>query len=371
MGEKRSGKKKKGEPTYDALIHEATSAVRKKYKGAIIGSGSEELVFPDVWLSMGSLALDRVCRGRNPGGIPIGPKQGRMIHIAGDWSTGKSLILDHLFKSVQDIGGIALCSETEGSRDPYFAQLIGLDLDKLVIKRPPTIEEVIDWGIAFHNSIRQTNPTIPILWGIDSLDSVESTKMKGIGLSESGGWRYGGGRSEALGAGLKKVSSLCANFPTTLVMLNQTRENIGVMFGPKKRTPGGNPPHFYASLELMLSVGRKGDVRGKYEGTKLTGEQRKRLGMRATERGDVVGRWIRARVSKSKVGATANQEADFYIAFHRGVHKWAGLLQRLLHEGKVTLGEKEVIKYSGHTFPNEKAWLIWLSENQHLLEEGK
>lgn len=371
MGKQRTGKKKKTEPTYDELIHEATTAVKKKYKGAIIGSGSEELVFPDVWLSTGSLALDRVCRGRNPGGIPIGPRQGRMIHVAGDWSTGKSLILDHLFKSCQDIGGIALCSETEGSRDPYFAQLIGLDLDKLVIMRPPTIEKVIDWGMAFHNKVREVNKTIPFLWGIDSLDSAESGKTEGIGLSEGGGWKYGGGRSEALGAGLKKISSLCATFPTTLVMLNQTRDNIGVMFGPKKRTPGGNPPHFYASLELMLSVGRKGDVRSKYEGAKLSGEQRKRLGMRATERGDVVGRWIRARVSKSKVGSTANQEVDFYIAFHRGVHKWAGLQQRLLHEGKLTLGEKDLIKHGDHKFADEKEWLIWLSENQHLLEEVK
>lgn len=371
MGEKKPRKKKAAEPTYDELIHEARSAVKKKFKKAIIGSGTDQLVFPGVWVSTGSLALDRICRGWNPGGVPVGPRQGRMIHIAGDWSTGKSLILDHLFKSVQDIGGIALCSETEGSRDPYFAQLIGLDLDRVEIKRPPTIEEVIDWGITFHDSIRKTNPTIPILWGIDSLDSVESTKTRGIGLSEGGGWRYGGGRSEALGAGLKKVAALCAMYPTTLVMLNQTRENIGVMFGPKKRTPGGNPPHFYASLELMLSAGMKGSVRSKYEGAKLTPEQRKRLGMGATERGNVVGRWIKARVTKSKLGATAHQETEFYIAFNRGVHKWAGLLQRLLHEGKVSLGPTDRIEHDGKFFADEKEWLVWLSENQHLLEEGK
>jgi RecA/RadA recombinase len=353
-------------PHRDQILAHAAKLVERKFRDVPAGMASKELTYPDMWVSFGSLALDRTCRGRTPGGIPVAP-HGRIIHLAGDWSTGKSTLLDHLFKSVQDAGGIAVCSETESTRTPHFAQAIGLDLEALYIMRPPTLEKVIDMGLTFHEQVRTLDPAIPFLWGIDSLDSSESEKTADKGLSESGGWHYGGGRSEALAAGLRKVAPLCGKYPTTLVMLNQTRDVIGA-FGRQKRTPGGNPPHFYASLEIMLTVGPKGDVRGEYRGAPLSPEQRKRFGLRATERGDIIGRWIRARVTKTKVSTTLGQEADFYIDLQRGVHSWAGLLQRLLMEGKIMLGEKDAIIHGENTFHTEQEWLTWLSQNMQALE---
>jgi len=130
-------RKSKTEEQLTELIKVATRAVEKKYKDTPIGTGTEQLMHPSIWVSLGALSLDRACRGKNPGGIPIGPKYGRIIHIAGDWSTGKSLILDHIFKSVLDLGGLGACTETESSRDPHFAHAIGLDLDRVTLLRPP------------------------------------------------------------------------------------------------------------------------------------------------------------------------------------------------------------------------------------------
>jgi RecA/RadA recombinase len=358
----------------DKIIAQAAKLVEKKFKDVPAGLASTELVYPTGWLSWGSIALDRACRGHGFGGVPVAP-QGRVIHLAGDYSTGKSVLLDHLFKSVQEMGGIGVCSETEQTRTPHFVQAIGINPDRLYIMRPPTLEQVIDMGILYHDAIREEDPEVPILWGIDSLDSSESEKTADKGLSESGGWHYGGGRSEALAAGLRKIVPRCGRYPTTLVMLNQTRDVIGA-FGHQKRTPGGNPPHFYASLEVWLTIGPKGDVRGEYQGAELTAEQRKRFGMRATERGDVIGRWVRARVSKTKVSATLGQEADFYIDLRQGIHRWAGLLQRLLQEGIVDLGEKDKIihtvgegeKAEKHEFKDEGQWLTWLSKNVKVIE---
>ena len=84
-------RKKETTDNRQELIELATRAVEKKFKDTPIGTGTEQLLYPTIWASLGSLSLDRVCRGHNPGGIPIGPKYGRIIHIAGDWSTGKSL----------------------------------------------------------------------------------------------------------------------------------------------------------------------------------------------------------------------------------------------------------------------------------------
>ncbi len=355
---------------FDELIQGAKAAVEKKFKDSTVGLGSEKLIYPTQWVSTGSLSLDRLCRGFNPGGLPVGPGQGRVVHVAGDWSTGKSAILDHLCKSIQDMGGISAITETEMSRDPHFAQAIGLDLSRVVIFNPPTIEESFAEFEVWHDYVRSKNAEIPIIHGYDSLTATEAQRTADSQLTESGLFSYGGGRSQALGDALRRyVNRICGRYPTTLVMLNQTRDKIGVMFGDKKTTPGGNPPHFYASLEIRLSIGSKGDVRGPYQGAKLSAEQRKRFGLRATERGNIIGRWIRARVTKSKVGENLGQDCDFYISFERGINKGSGLLQRLLEEGAVTLGKNNAILHGDLSFAEEAAWLKHVAQNMDLLDK--
>lgn len=373
------------------LIKKAGAAVRKAFKGSISDVASRSLEFPSVWASTGSLALDRLCAGRNPGGVPIGLRQGRIVHIAGEWSTGKSLLLDHLFRSViVDLKGLAKCAETEGSRDPHFAQAIGLPLDLLVIDRPDTIEQAFDMFEEWHGAVRKEDEEIPVIYGFDSLDSTEAEKSAKEGLSKGGGWHYGGGRSEALGAALRRTAKVCARYPTTVVLLNQTRDNVGVMFGAKKTTPGGNPPHFYASLEVMLTPSPRpggGYVRSALPVPPLSKAAIKRLGLfnlyteggEASDRGAVEGRYVRARVSKTKIGTTLDTTADFYIDFRKGVHLWEGLAERLMFEGRLRCGldgatDYEMLLDLGAEaqpeplrFPTKKAWLNWLAQNMEVL----
>lgn len=364
------------------LIKAASAAVKKSFKGGISEVASKALEFPSVWASTGSLALDRLCTGMNPGGMPMGPTMGRIVHIAGEWSTGKSLILDHIFKSViVDLKGLAVCTETEGTRDPHFANAIGLPLDLLTIQRPQTFEEAFDMFQEFHETVRKDDEEIPIVWGFDSLDSTEAEKSAGTGFSEGGGWRFGGGRAEILGAGLRRMSNIVSRYPTTMVMLNQTRENVGVMFGPKKRTPGGNPPHFYASLEIMLSAANRpggGLVRAKSNLPDLTQDALKRLGLKYQEAGTVLGKYVKAKVTKSKVATTFDTTADFYIDFRRGMHRWEGLAERLMFEGLLKTGKDGATDFEmtgvpdleRQVFPTKKEWLNWIAQNLDTLRYG-
>jgi RecA/RadA recombinase len=353
------------------LIKAAAAAVRKNFKDSASGTADKELEFPSVWASTGSLSLDRLCSGMNPGGVPIGATMGRIIHIAGDWSTGKSLVLDHIFKhTILDHAGLAVCSETEGTRDPHFANAIGLPLDLLTIQRPPTIEEMFDMFLEWHDTVRKEDDEIPVVWGIDSLDSSEAGKSAEQGFSESGAWKFGGGRAEAFGACLRRMALVSSRYPTTLVMLNQTRENLGMMFGPKKRTPGGNPPHFYASLELMLSASSRpgrGLVRSEVVLPDLTADAKKRLGLAYVDKaGTVLGKYVKAKVTKTKVGQTFDTECEFYIDFRRGVHRWEGLAERLMFEGLLMTGRDGMTDFRmaglDETFATKKDWLNYLAE---------
>ena len=339
------------------LIESAGAAVKKQFRGSISDVASRALEFPSVWASTGSLALDRLCAGTNPGGLPIGKRQGRIVHIYGEWSTGKSLLLDHLFYDVLvRLRGLAKCCETEGSRDPHFAQAIGLPLDLLVIDRPDTIEQAFDMFEAWHEDVRGQDAKIPVIYGFDSLDSTEAEKSAGEGLSKGGGWHYGGGRSEALGVALRRMARVCARYPTSVVLLNQVRDNVGVMFGPKKRTPGGNPPHFYASLELYLKASARpgsGYVRSPLPVPPLSQAAVKRLGLydlytdkgKVSERGAVVGRYITARVMKTKMSTTLDTTADFYLDFRKGAHRWEGLAERMMFEGRLSCAKDGASDY--------------------------
>ena len=373
-------KKKPATTTLDArreLLANAEASVLKRYKGALFGRAEKELVLPSVFVSGGSLALDRICAGRNPGGLPIGPRSGRVVHVYGVWSTAKSLLLDEWFRSViVDHGGLGYRAESEGTCDPHFANAIGLPLDLLELDRPETLEEAIDHFIDWHDSIRTKNETIPILGGLDSLDSSEAERAADKGLSEGGGWRYGGGKSEALGAGLRKIVKRTARFPTSFVILNQTRENPGIMFGQKHQSTGGNPPHFYASLELRLTRSPLGDVRGPYRGTPMSAVLRKRLGFGPTDHGDVVGRWVRATIMKTKLAQTYQRNADFYVDFSRGVHKWGGLLQQMIYEGRILARENNTVQQrlvdpdgvvETLEFKDANEWTEWIAQHPEAL----
>lgn len=367
---------KRSKDSRAALLASAQAAVKKTFRGSVSDIATRALEFPSVWASTGSLALDRLCAGVSPGGVPMGKRAGRILHIAGEWSVGKSLLLDELFQSViVDLKGLAKVSETEGTRDPHFANAIGLPLDLLVVDRPDTIEQMFDMFMEWHDDIRSQDEEIPVIWGVDSLDSTEAEKSAKEGLSQGGGWHYGGGRAEVLGVGLRRIANkVCARYPTTVVLLNQTRDNVGVMFGPKKRTPGGNPPHFYASLELMLTASPRPDHGYVRDPTApaLPDATVKRLGLYGVAdkkaRGAVVGRYIRAKCTKTKMSTTLDAGADFYIDFRKGIHKWEGLDVRLYAEGYLKTPDLATdYEFAGQTFKTKKDWLNWVAQNPDSL----
>lgn len=367
----------------DAMLAAATAAVRAGFKedDLLMEHGEEALVIPTVWMSTGSLALDYIMRGLLPGGVPLGPRQGRVVHLFGLWSTGKSLTAEHMAKSVQDAGGAVLIAETEGSRDAHFAKSIGLNLTRLHIQRPRSLEVAFDGFLKWHRALRMAEAKAkakvlrPVLWILDSLDSSESEKSADKGLSEGGGWQYGGGRSQALSAGLKKVVRECGRFPTSVVLLNQTRVNVGIMFGDKTTTSGGMPPHFFASIEISLKPSPRGTVRGRYKGQKLNAALAKRRGIPVEGKGDVIGAWNRAKITKSKVSGTFLKEADFYVDFRKGIDRYAGLFDVLLRDGITGFAEDNEKKRvwmrtpenKRRSYATEQAWLQACADDPEYL----
>lgn len=133
--------------------------------------------------------------------------------------------------------------------DDQRAATLGVDLSRLVYEQPAHLEELIEM---VKLTLRTHDGKVPFLgvW-----DSIASTNTK-QGLSMEAGKSRVGDVPLLLSNELKKILLLLHKKRAHLLMVNQTRQKIGVIFGSNITTPGGNAPKFYAWQRLWLMGGK-------------------------------------------------------------------------------------------------------------------
>ncbi len=212
---------------------ELASQINKILGSDTIILGSDPALVVE-YLSTGLLPIDILLKG----GIP----KGRFIEIFGGYSTLKSYIGLCTIAETQKVGGTCALIDTEGSFDPEWAEHIGVSIDDLILLEPETGELAID---ATELLIRERIDLI--VW-----DSVAATLPKSEAeLQLSGGKNLQPARLAALmSAGLRKLTS--ANTKTAILCINQTRINVGQMFGNPEQTTGGRALGYYSSIRVAL-----------------------------------------------------------------------------------------------------------------------
>lgn len=93
------------------------------------------------------------------GGIP----RGRISIIAGNESSCKSALCYNLIANAQRLGDVAALIDIEQGLTPSWAKVFGIDLDKLIVSYPTTLEEAYNIADALVNMVK------PGLLVIDSL----------------------------------------------------------------------------------------------------------------------------------------------------------------------------------------------------------
>lgn len=193
------------------------------------------------FFSSGSVLLDCALGG--------GWAENRYANIIGNTSTGKSLL------------AIIACAnyrkkypkrkiyyvETEAAFDPEFAQRIGLPQDNLFFPEIFMVEELFK----FIEDIAD-QPSLVI---IDSMDALTTESELEAEFESSG---YAGARkAERMSSMFRQLNQKMSKGNITLIIVSQTRDKLGVVFGRKWTRAGGRALDFYASQIVVLTPGAK------------------------------------------------------------------------------------------------------------------
>lgn len=253
----------------------------------------------------GSFAFDCMLAG----GIP----ENRITLLAGPYSAGKTTLAlkvvanaQRIFKERAEMTNtsekVVFWNDVEGVFDDSWARACGVDLDTLIVGKPEYGEQALDIADAV---VRSGTCGLLVIDSIAALipkkEMDDSMDDSGVGLAA----RMVNKFLRKLVSGMQPRSlldDLAAKneVGTTVLLINQLREKVGVMFGSPEVLPGGRGQEFVASIIL--------DIR---RGEWLNAKWRDELGV---DRSEAVGHVMKCTVRKNKTAPPrTSAEARFYF----------------------------------------------------------
>lgn len=289
---------------------ELMAEINKALGEGTVRLGSDESLLVKR-LPTGVLPIDHLLDG----GIPTG----RFTELFGAYSTLKSYIALSCIAQTQKNGGVCAIVDTEHAYDPVWAESIGVNTADLIYQAPETGEEAVDV-----TEVLVRNGVDLVVW-----DSVAATLPQAESAKRMSKESVQPARLAALmSLGMRKLTA--ANDHTAILFINQTRLNVGVVFGDPETVPGGRALPFYASYRVALrKAGKEKESVDTYDST----------GKKTTVN-QVTGHKIRATLEKSKLSApsrdvlftfdlTSGQVDEIGYALSAGLEK--GIVK---HEGR-------------------------------------
>jgi len=293
---------------YEAFLKamgDITKASAKKFKDnplrQLVISPLPEIISEEgiETFSTGSLVLDSVLGG----GFP----KGRIIEISGAEGSGKTSIALTAAGNIQKQGGTVLYLDVEQAFDPVYATKLGVDVEKLGFAQPTYAEDVFG-AIRALCASGTTDliivDSIPALMSASQSSDLEKAQVAPL--------------PRIISKVMPELIALLNKTNTTIIFINQIRDNIGQLYGPKEVTPGGKALKFFCSQRIK--VAKKTLVK---------------------EGDEVIGTEVRLKCLKNKVAAPYG-EGVTVLTFAKGINRPAELA--------LVAEDLDIIKKTGRTY---------------------
>lgn len=313
--------------------------ILKKY-GEIVKLASETKE-SGLWLPSTFFALNYTFGG----GIPFG----KILEVAGEESSGKSLIAYNFAYTTQQLGGHVIWVDAESSWMNSWAIENGVDPEKVTVVNDTRIEYVsdvvADLAIYTRSQLTYNEPILLVIDSVAAMDCADNIDSKMVeGKAEMGG------RAKALYKYFRIRSELFYRLGVTQIYINQLRTALNVGFGKDNTTTtGGVALKFYASIRAAFYSGRSITVKQK-------GKERK------------AGKLVTIRLIKNKVApprpTISKCPVYFNPKFHEvGFDRCFGLEDVLVENDIIEKSSGGIYKYKGKTLARGE------EKFQKLLEE--
>lgn len=247
------------------------------------------------WIPTGSRWLDSIiCKGKLAG-IPVG----KVVEIAGLESSGKSYMAAQIGVNAQKKDYNVIYFDSEVALDSSFLKRAGIDFDKFLYAPAESVEKVLQ---LIEDTMKLSERNL-FIWDSMAFTPTESDIEGDFDPSSSMAVK-----ARVLALGLSKLLVPLAETQSTLLVLNQLKENIPT--GPNARivkmkhpyrTPGGKSLLFAYSLRIWL-----------------TKREAKKMDV-VNEKGHKIGNEVKATIKKSRFG-TEDRVCSFQIIWGDNQH---------------------------------------------------
>lgn len=317
--------------------------ILKKYSS--IMRLASETVESNLWLPSTFFSLNYTFGG----GIPFG----KILEVAGEESSGKSLIAYNFAYATQQLGGHVIWVDAEQSWMNSWAEANGVDPSKVTVLTDTRIEyisdAVADIAIYLRSQLVNNEPILLVIDSIAAMDCADNIDSKMVdGKAEMGG------RAKALYKYFRIRSELFYRLGVTQIYINQLRTALNVGFGKDNTTTtGGAALKFYASIRVAFYAGKTLTI-------KSHGKDRK------------VGKLVTIRLLKNKVApprpTLSKCPVYFNPKFHEvGFDRCFALEDVLVENDIVEKSSGGVYKYKGKTLARgEEKFQKQLEEDDDL-----
>lgn len=183
------------------------------------------------------------------GGFP----RGRIVELYGPESSGKTTIALQVIAAAQKAGHRCAFVDAEHALDIGYAEALGVDLETLLVSQPDFGEQALN---ITETLVRSEQVAVIVVDSVAAL--VPESELKG-----EVGDHHVGVQARMMSQAMRKLVGATNVTNTLVIFINQERAKIGVTFGSKTTTTGGNALKFYASIRVRIvrtGSNKAGDV---------------------------------------------------------------------------------------------------------------
>jgi recombination protein RecA len=233
---------KKPKSAENSDLNNIITQLKKKYTDTRILSSNEIISDVKYFIKTGIITLDKI--------MGKGCPSGRIVEISGAESSGKTTLAQLIVSKVSQSDIITIYIDAEHALDKNRMKELNINLDKIIYNTPDSLEDMFDFLVDAITIISDEYSGKQILIVIDSIAACIPRAILEGGMDDN----TMGLAARLINKGLTKVNKLLAKCNATLLIINQVRDKIGVMFGEKETTMGGRALKFYSSIRLKTKL---------------------------------------------------------------------------------------------------------------------